>query len=182
MNKVWFVQRSHGSYEDYIDWTDSVWTTFKEAKERALELVHYDPQKELDKLPVLTVDCYGNNLTVAEVMFSGTGFEGEKWAEGAITMGAYDKESNEWVCPEELKETHIQLHEHPHYLVEKEFLEKHKITVEDADKYINWLHDSEYDEGKPCIYEMEISKPDAKSLVYIYNELSDDYCADREMQ
>lgn len=178
MSKIYLVQRSRGQYEDYTDWVDSVWLTLDKAKVRALELVHYDPQKELDRLDIITVDPFGNNLTVADVMYDGSGTEGE-WCDGAVHHGEFDRKTKEWRCPAEFKDRCVQLSKYPHYFVEKEFLTKYNLTVEDADKYIMWLTDSEREEWTPEIIEMEMSVPDAQGLVYSYDEKADDYIAPR---
>lgn len=176
LNKIWIVQRSCGDYEDYHDWVDSAWPTFEEAKKRALELAHYDPQSELDKLPVVSVDGYGNSLTAADILIDGTEF-GEDCDE-PLSVGKYDKKTKTWLPTDEQKETCVQLVEHPLYFVKKKFLEEYKITVEDADKYVRWNDDIYADEWKPDIIEIEMSTPGARQLTYHYDEGTDDFYAE----
>ena len=173
MKKVWLVERSRGGYEDYMTWNDSIWGSFDEAEKRALELVSYDPQKELDELEIIAQDEYGNNLTIVDILL-GDAQAGSKWAEKSPTI-VHKVVNGKAFFPVIPEETYIPLEKNSHLAVNKEFLDDYGVTIEDVDNYITLEHNSWEDEWDPTIIEMPVGVADCNYVIYRFDEEENKY-------
>ena len=89
MKKYWVIMSSRGSYDDYVEWISGIFDTEEEAVALAEKLDKRNllSSDELDKLPLLYTNSFGEGINTAELLFDGNGIKGDEFENGGIENG-----------------------------------------------------------------------------------------------
>lgn len=152
-NKVWLISVSKGQWEDFATWIDSVYDSEEAAIAAAdkLDRRHLLSEQEYEQLPAVYKDRWDNPYNVADILYSGSEEEHDKWETGALSK--------------EKKEGYLEFqYENKPMFVAEDFLKEFDVKLEDVPHLVDLAeYSSRMDSPDACvIIEFELNTANYK--------------------